>query len=212
MKKFLYAAVFAIVLCAFVGQAQAEEAGTGAAVPAAAVEQAPQEATTAEPATPQNFSIQVPMDAQMKKALADYKAATAGLSAEQTARLTDIERGFSDVMAPSTAVLATSADIKHCLGTDDAFAKKVDSYQQAYVTWRDGQNALHKERWRVHKDARSKIDFVDQDVLDQYYVFRGKVVLYVATAMNQKAAESGAREGLDCAALAQLIDEGRIGE
>lgn len=204
VKNFLYAGVFAAAICIFVGQAQAEDTAAGASVPAAAVEQA-------EPAA-QSFAIQVPMDVQMKKALADYQAASAALSAEQQSSLAATEQAFSSVMSPSTAVLATSADIKYCLGTDEAFAKKVDTYQKAFVTWRDAQNALHQERWRAHKDARAKLDFVDQAMLDQYYIFRGKVALYAATVMNQKAAESGAREGLDCAALGQLIDEGRIGE
>jgi hypothetical protein len=206
MKNFLYAGVFAVAICIFTGPAQAEDAAAaGASVPAAAVEQA-------DPAAGQSFAIQVPMDAQMKKALADYQAASAALSAEQQSSLAATEQAFSDVMSPSAAVLATSADIKYCLGTDEAFAKKVDTYQKAFVTWRDAQNALHQERWRAHKDARAKLDFVDQAMLDQYYIFRGKVALYAATAMNQKAAESGAREGLDCAALGQLIDTGRIGE
>jgi hypothetical protein len=166
-----------------------------------------QEAAEAAPSSPfQELALQIEADAQMKSAQANYKAATDSLSDEQKKELTDLEREFASTMAPDMEIMSRGGELEYCAANDGSFKGKEEGYAKAFAVWRDGVNAEQDKLWAAHRSLRQKIAYVDQAVLDDYYLFQKKLMVQLIGIVTMTARDQGAFAKADCTALAAALD------
>lgn len=163
-------------------------------------------AAKAEEAAQPQVELQIQSDAQMERASAAYKAATENLGAGQKKELEDLEREFAATMAPDMEIFSKAGELEHCDRTDPAFQAKAETYQKAFVVWRDSMNAEQEKLWEAHKTLRRKISYVDQAVLDDYYLFQQKMMVQLIGLVTMQAHQQGAFATADCAALSADLD------
>lgn len=168
-----------------------------AGVPAAKAEEAAKQ--------PQ-VELQIQSDNQMENASEAYKAAMENLSAEQKKELEDLEREFAATMAPDMEIFSKAGELEHCNTTDADFQAKSETYQKAFMTWRDSVNADQEKLWSAHQTLRKKITYVDQAVLDDYYLFQKKLMVQLMALVTMQAQKQGAFAKADCKALAAALD------
>jgi hypothetical protein len=142
----------------------------------------------------------------MKNAQANYKAATDSLSDEQKKELTDLEREFAGTMAPDMEIMSRGGELEYCAANDAGFKGKEEGYAQAFAVWRDGVNAEQDKLWAAHRSLRQKITYVDQAVLDDYYLFQKKLMVQLIGIVTMTARDQGAFAKADCTALAAALD------
>lgn len=159
------------------------------------------------PSSPfQELALQIEADEQMKNAQANYKSATEGLTDAQKKELTDLEREFASTMAPDMEIMSRGGELEYCTANDAAFKGKEEAYTKAFITWRDGLNAEQDKLWAAHRSLRQKVAYVDQAVLDDYYLFQKKLMVQLIGIVTLSAREQGAFAKTDCKALAAALD------
>jgi len=158
------------------------------------------------PSSPfQELALQIEADAQMKTAQANYKAATEALTDAQKKELADLEREFAGTMAPDMEIMSRGGELEHCIAHDAGFKDKQEAYTKAFITWRDGVNAEQDKLWAAHRNLRQRVTYVDQALLDDYYLFQKKLMVQLIGIVTLTARDQGAFEKTDCAALAAAL-------
>lgn len=166
-----------------------------------------QEAAEAVPAAPfQELALQIQTDVQMKTAQANYKAATDSLTDERKKELADLEREFAGTMAPDMEIMSRGGELEYCAANDDGFKGREEDYTKAFAVWRDGVNAEQDKLWAAHRSLREKVAYVDQAVLDDYYLFQKKLMVQLIGIVTMTARDQGAFAKADCKALAAALD------
>lgn len=153
----------------------------------------------------QELALQIEADEQMRNAQANYKAATEKLTAAQQKELVDLEREFAATMAPDMEIMSRGGELEHCLAHDDDFKNNQEVYTKAFTAWRDGVNAEQEKLWAAHRSLRQKIAYVDQSVLDEYYLFQKKLMVQLIGIVTMTARDQGAFEKTDCKSLAGVL-------
>lgn len=181
--------VSAVLLCATV--AKAEEA--------------------AENAKKEN-NLNIKFDDQMNAASKAYDEAVANLTAEQKDELEKLNSEFAGTMEPDIQILNRSAELEHCVANDEAFKAEAEKHTAAFIRWRDAMNADQDKLWAAHRTLRRKLTYLDQAMLDNYYVFQGKLMLQLIGGVAIIARDNGSFAKTDCAALAAALEAVSAGE
>lgn len=151
-------------------------------------------------------TINIQSDAQMDAASKAYDAAIADLSADQKAELEKLGNEFAGTMEPDMQILSRAAELEHCATHDETFKADGAKHTAAFIRWRDAVNADQEKLWAAHRTLRKKITYIDQAVLDDYYMFQAKLMLQLMGGMTILARENGGFAKTDCAGLAAELD------
>ena len=151
-------------------------------------------------------TINIQPDAQMNAASKAYDAAIADLSADQKSELEKLNNEFAGTMDPDMQILNRAAELEHCATHDETFKADAAKHTAAFIQWRDAVNADQEKLWAAHRSLRKEITYIDQAVLDDYYMFQAKLMLQLMGGITMVARENGGFAKTDCAALAVELD------
>lgn len=150
--------------------------------------------------------LNITFDDQMNAASKAYDKAVTSLTAEQRAELEKLNSEFAGTMEPDIQILNRSAELEHCVANDEAFKADAEKHTAAFIRWRDAMNADQDKLWAAHRTLRRKLTYVDQAMLDDYFVFQGKLMLQLIGGVAFIARDNGGFAKTDCAALAAQLD------
>lgn len=146
---------------------------------------------------------------QEKQSAGDiYDAHVKDLTDDQKAELAKLEADFMPTMEPDSVILSTAAKLQYCSDTSAEFRARDSEYAAAFIKWRDKVNEWQHTLWEPHLARRSQIDYVPQDVLANYYEYKGKLFLVLGAQLTQVAREAGGFEKVDCAGLGRQLLSG----
>lgn len=151
---------------------------------------------------------EIPLDDQMRKARDDYHAAIEGLDEEQRAALKALEAEFSATMEADMKILHRSGEMEHCLRSDRFFQVDKNNHVQRFVDWRKTLKEEQRKQQSIHRAKRGRIDYVPQQVMNEYYVYQAKMLMIVGNTLARQQMQAGVFARTDCDDLAQRLRKG----
>jgi len=168
----------------------------------------PEQTKVPEPEQTPAPPTEMPMDAQMIHAKAAYEEAIKNLTPEQLEKLKEMEAEFAASMESDMRILYRSAEMEHCLTHDGFFKADKNRHVKSFVEWRKRLKDEQAKVWAMHKQKRFRVGFVSVRVLNEYYIYQGKVLRMVGLALASQQMASGAFKNTDCDALAKKLAAG----
>ncbi|MDP2205426.1 MAG: hypothetical protein Q8K65_03895 [Alphaproteobacteria bacterium] len=160
------------------------------------------------PVPAQTPAPELPMDDQMRRAKAAYEAATKNLTPEQLAELEALEARFAASMEVDMKIFHRSAEMEHCLTHDGFFKADKSRHVKAFVAWRKGLKDEQADLWNAHRVERSKARYISIVVLNEYYIYQGKMLKMIGMALARQQMQAGAFKETDCELLAKTLAAG----
>lgn len=197
-----------LAVCVFWGAAAAIAAEPAATPPA---QQPAAEAPAADNsnAAPPAATLQLPpMDAQMRKAKADYEAATKNLTPEQLAALAALEQEFAATIDADMKILFRSAEMEHCLKSDRFFKVDQNVHVTNFMKWRKSIKDAQTKEQTAHRIKRQQYDYVPLKVLNEYYIYQQKMLVMAGKYMVYQQMQNGDYAGTNCDELAARLKSG----
>lgn len=194
--------MLAMALCLGAAAAFAQDTAAPAAPAAESAISAP--AAEMAPPAPQ----EPPMDAQMRKAKADYEAAIKNLTPEQLEALGALEKEFAATVETDMKILFRSAEMEHCLRTDRFFKVDKDVNVRHFLEWRKGLQEAQTKEQTAHRIKRQQYKYVPLKVLNEYYIYQHKMLVMAGKRMVFQQLQTGAYAATNCDELALRLKTG----
>ncbi|MBI1216778.1 MAG: hypothetical protein GC185_13295 [Alphaproteobacteria bacterium] len=138
-------------------------------------------------------AVNLQIGAEMKKAFADYDAATKNLTAEQKKTLDGMTPYITKAIEIPVKTIIISARLSECLKNAPAMKPHGEEYSKQYQTWRA---SLQPAKIKAYVDLRSWLDtihFVDRGVLYADAQAHIKMMLMTMTGV-ELALEKGKKD------------------
>lgn len=203
--------MLAMALCLGAAAAVAQDTAAPAAPAAEITTAAPAaETATSAPATETAAPApqEPPMDAQMRKAKADYEAAIKNLTPEQLEALGTLEKEFAATVETDMKILFRSAEMEHCLRTDRFFKVDKDVNVRHFLEWRKKLRDAQTKEQTAHRIKRQQYKYVPLKVLNEYYIYQHKMLVMAGKRMVFQQLQSGAYNATNCDELASRLKSG----